>query len=553
MTWLQRTAKYPYIVYALLAVIVLGPLLKHGYVLTLDMVFTPQTQVPSLQAAGFPFYGFLWILNLVLPGDVVQKLVLLAIITLSGTGTYMLTHFLRPSTQFSQVDWTVPALFAGLLYICNPFVYSRFMAGQFMVLLGYALLPFFVWIWLVFLRNPQMRTAVGAAGIAAAIAAVSLHTLGMVLLFAVISSLVAVVTGRADRQWLRRFLRTSFVSLAAFVAVASYWIIPFVQGQGRAAELIKSFTGSDQAAFATAGHGWGKLANILTLQGFWGDARNLYVTPRELYGWWLVVLIAVLLFVILGFIRMWQTNKRTAAIITSVMSFAIILACGTQGTIFASFNQWLTDIVPIFAGYREPQKFVMLLALGYAVLAAFGLADIWQYLADRKHSIKAEDVAAFVVVIAALFAPLMLWGFHGQLQAREYPHDWYAVNQLVKSTDSVLFLPWHQYMRFSFAHNRNLANPADRFFNASVITSSNPELAGLDHWQNTPEQQVLESHVLPAAQKGDKTLARDLRQLHVSYIMLAKEYDYQRYSYVHQQPGLQLVYDSPTIELYRVK
>lgn len=550
--WLKRAEQYPSLVFGALAAIILLPLLKPGYVLTLDMVFTPETAVPSAQAAGFPFYGFLWLLNLILPGDVIQKIVLITIIMLAGLGLYRLMLFLKPPHE--ALHWEIPAFFAGILYVCNPFTYSRFMTGQFMVLLGYALLPWFVMTYLRYLAQPSVRTALWPAGIALGIAMVSLHTLGAVMILGLVLAVAAIWRHRKDMAALALYGKSMAAGAGAFMLLGSYWIVPFVMGKSHAALLVQSFTGSDQIAFATSGSGLGRLWNVVTLQGFWADGQNLYVTAQETYGWWNVIAVLILGLVVIGWYRLYHRQRRLAVSLAVAAMVAAILAQGTTGTIVAGINRWIIDVVPFFAGYREPQKFVMILVLVYAICAAYGLAQLWQWVQEKKQPIAMHDLAGLSLAISLLFSPLMLWGFHGQLLAKEYPKDWYAIDKQIQAhpNGSVLFLPWHQYMRFSFA-DRIVANPADRFFAANVIISNNPELKGLDHWTNDAQQAFIEKTVLPDAFAGKRVMAHQLNSIDVGYVLLAKEHDYRKYDFVQAQPGLKLVSDTATMQLYKVE
>jgi hypothetical protein len=551
MKWLELAVRRPYLTFSCLAVLILGPLLLPGYVLTLDMVFAPNTTVPSIHLPGFPFYGFLWLLNTVLPGDVVQKIVLVAIFILSGCGATYLARWLQP--QKTPLNWPLVSMLAGLLYACNPFVYSRLMAGQFMVLLGYALLPFFVLSWLRLLQKPQMRTGLVSSVWAAAIAVVSLHTFGMAVLFAALSSLVTLWQVRARREQLMATGKYTSLAGGLIVLLSLYWLIPFLLGNNHTAELVSSFNSSDRSVFATAGTGWQKIWYLITLQGFWADSQSLYVTAGEIFAWWNVIAVAVLGLVATGLVTLWRTSRAVAVVLFVMLSVSIVLACGTNGTIFAPFNTWLLDVFPPLAGYREPQKFVAAMALVYAVSAATGLGSLWAYVQKHKHPIGQTDIAIVMVALTILYAPLQFWGLHGQLHATEYPQAWYTANARLmhQPKGDVLFLPWHQYMRFSFAQ-RIVANPASAFFDAPIVSSNNPELKGLNHWTNTHQQQALEQYILPHAMKGGHTFAADLQQIGIKYVIVVQEYDYQKYQFVSSQPGLHQL-QSGQLALYEVR
>src|SRR4051812_1984150 len=119
---------------AALAVVVLGPMLLPGYILTLDMVFAPSFHF-SFSAGDFinsaPLWLLLQYLYIFLPGWVVQKLML---VVLFFSIPYLSLRFLPVPQRFST------RLFAALVYTLNPFVYARMLAGQWAHLLAYALL-----------------------------------------------------------------------------------------------------------------------------------------------------------------------------------------------------------------------------------------------------------------------------------------------------------------------------------------------------------------------------------------------------------------------------
>ncbi len=546
--------KSPLLFYVLVAVAILLPLLKRGYVLTLDMIFTPHIAVPATSAPTYPLYGLLHLLNSVVPADILQKLLLIAIITLAGWGMHRLVAAEKPLTSAeTTVDWGVVSSFAGLLYIFNPFTYSRFMAGQYLVLLGYALFPFFVLAAKGFLKKPGTFRAAHMALWLAVIGAISLHTLGFAAIIALCLTGAAAIQHSKDKHWLLAVFRGLVSGLGLALFLCSYWILPFFFGDSTSADMVRSFTGSDRAAFATAGEGWDRLWNILTLQGFWADGRSLYMTARDVYGSWWVWFVVLFSLIGVGIVNRWRANKTAVLGLCAAAVLAIGAACGSDATIFASLNRWLTDMIPVYAGYREPQKFVAILALAYAYFAAFGLAALWQLLLQKKKNVQTHQVRAAAMVLPILISPLMLWGFHGQLSARSYPADWYTANQYLQHTQGkVLFLPWHQYMRFDFA-GRVIANPGDAFFDAQLVSSSNPELRSLTHWPQSDMQRAVEARILPQAASGGHAMGAELQKYDIHYVLLAKEHDYRQYDYLNQQLDLHVVSDSPHLRLYEVR
>ena len=128
-------------VYCGLALLVLLPLLRPGFILTLDMVFAPSINIPQYASGPlYIFWGFLHVLNFALASSTIQKMILFAILFLSGFGMHRFLEKIGPRSLAENWKWG--CYFGGILYMINPFTYSRFMAGQFAVLLGYALVPF---------------------------------------------------------------------------------------------------------------------------------------------------------------------------------------------------------------------------------------------------------------------------------------------------------------------------------------------------------------------------------------------------------------------------
>jgi len=151
-------------VYAVVALLILLPLLGRGYILTLDMVFTPHIRWPVGGTNSYPFWVLLHYLNQLLPSDVIQKLLLFTIFLLAGVGMHRLVRNIDVRCKQTAGQYTLGAFVAGTLYMVNPFTYERLMAGQYAVLFGYALLPWLARALLIFLERPaaDQRDAVDA-------------------------------------------------------------------------------------------------------------------------------------------------------------------------------------------------------------------------------------------------------------------------------------------------------------------------------------------------------------------------------------------------------
>ncbi|HEX5741975.1 MAG TPA: hypothetical protein VFY17_10550, partial [Pilimelia sp.] len=124
-----------------LAVAVLAPLAAPGYVLVYDMVFVPHQPLrPDLLAPvdvlprAVPLDAAVSLATQVVPGWLVQRVVLFALIAGAAVGAGRLVPARRPLTRFVAA--------AG--YAWTPFLAERLLLGQWGLLLAYAALPWLV-------------------------------------------------------------------------------------------------------------------------------------------------------------------------------------------------------------------------------------------------------------------------------------------------------------------------------------------------------------------------------------------------------------------------
>lgn len=531
----------PVLFYAALALLIMAPLVRPGFVFALDMVPTPVWRLPDQVTSSYLFYALMHVLNFVVPADVLQKMLLLGIFLLAGLGMYGLARKLQES-QIATSNQEIGAYFSGIFYVINPYTYSRFMAGQFAVLLGYALLPWFARTLLRFLREPSLRGAGKMGGLAAVIGIVSIHSLGLLLLTSVIAVSLAAWKLRKNTPALRKLAGLITLSAGIFILLSSYWLVPVAAGQGATAGAISGFGAGDQQAFTTLGHGaLGRLANVGRLEGFWVEAQGLYRLPQAIGPVWWLALGVVIGLIVAGAVRLWRTGRRyeTAWFGLSALVAAVFAA--------AILTPWLSAHVPFFAGYREPHKFAGLVALTYALFAGGGVIAV---LAWCQRYVTA--LAVSVMVLPFVLTPSMLFGGGRQLSTHQYPSGWFTVNaQLNTDTDQfkVLFLPWHLYMHFGFAATI-MANPAQNFFDEPTLVSNDPEFGHSSPNQLDPVKTIIGRHLLPEASKRTDLGAR-LTQLRIKYIVLAEESDSSSYHYLDQQKDLRLIFSGRTIRLYK--
>lgn len=517
----------PQLIYGGVTLLVLLPMLTPGFILTLDLVFTPELPIPQNVTSSYPFHALLHALNLVIPADIIEKIILFCALLLGGLGMHRLVQSIAGREPLAV--WAIYA--AGIFYVINPFTYSRLMAGQYAVLLGYALLPWLVRAAWKLTRKPTWNRAMQLGILTTLIGIVSIHSLVAVAVLTMVGAAIGLFRKRPAWKFVS-------VALATFLLLSSFWLAPLLLGEGKTAGTINSFSSADNAAFATVGESpLERMFHVLRLQGFWAEAKNLYLLPQDRMAGWGLIMFVIIGLVIAGGVYLWRRQRLL------VLWFGVSALVGTLLAIGA--NTWLVD-VPLLSGLREPHKLVMLLALCYAIFLAFGAHATLQRLQKKSESLYAAGVVG-VLILPFLGALVMLWGANNQLQPRQYPDDWFVVKKQIEQDNGsgkILFLPWHQYMTFDFA-GRIIASPAPNFFGKRVIVSQDPELDGATSG-SMPESQKTITQLLEAPSQIAERLAKE----DIRYIVLAKDLDYEKYTFL-QQAEFELVADYPSIAIYQ--
>jgi len=392
----------------------------------------------------------------VLPADLVQKCLLLAIFVLACSGAARL---------LAGEPW--PArLAAGVLYTWNPYVAERLLIGQWALLLGYAGLPWVLaaacrpatswWRWSGRLGLALLPAAVGGF---AAIA---------------ISALVAVPAAALQRSGGRHQWRHRAAAVAAAVGVLALlslpWLIPSLTRTVRASPLgVALFAARADTPFGAAG-------SVLLLGGEWNAQTVPAGYGGAVTGFWLCLVLAALAgFVLLGRGR-WP-GAGPAAVAGLVIALLGVFGPG-QHLLRILIGAWGG-----FAVLRDGQQFAAPLALAEAV--GLGLAVAWVLRAARPAAVLREGtavVAAALVVAPIAFLPGLAWGAADRLRPAQYPASWLAVRRLVDADPapgSVLLLPWAAYRRPDWNHGEAVLDPWPRLLTRTVVWNDGVQVGSI--------------------------------------------------------------------------
>ncbi|WP_364518649.1 hypothetical protein [Nocardioides sp. LML1-1-1.1] len=419
-----------------LAVVLLGPALGDGPVLTYDMVWVPDlalhrdvlglgTGLPR----AVPSDAVVAVLDELVPGILLQKVVLLGLLVLAGYGAARLVR----GPALARVA-------AAGIFEWNAFVVERLLVGHWPVLVGYALLPWVLLLgrrWRADGRLPMpLLVALPFASLSA--------SAGLVTAVA----LVASARGSGRRRLLVLLL----------AAANAPWL---VAGLAHASTATTDPAGAHAFALHDEGPVPGPLA-ALTLGGIW----NAEVVPDSrtgALGW--VTLVALGALCVAGARRWWRDDEHRD-----------LLVCWAVGWVLASATWvapgavgWLGETVPGLGVLRDGGRVLGLCAPLLAVLVGHGLAE----LAARAR------VAAAAALLVALLLPVALLpdaalGVGGRIDPATYPDSWRQARTALAGADvegDLLVLPLTAFRQPVWNHGRTVFDPLGRYLAHPYVAS----------------------------------------------------------------------------------
>lgn len=506
----------------LLAVLMLGPALGRGYVLSYDMVWVPHLALrPELLGLGsavprdVPSDAVVAVVDNVVPAMLLQKLVLLGALLGAAEGVLRMV---------GSVATSVCARLAAVsLCVWNPFVAERLAIGHWPVLVGYAVLP-----WLVLAGRRCRDTGTMPAGLWL------LLPLGSLSASAALVSALAIVT----TAWTRRRGgpgRRQYAALAAAILVANApWVVTgLLHADASTGEMRTDLFGLHAEGSVPA-----PLA-LLSMGGIW----NSEVVPTSrtgLLGWTAVAVFVVL--ALLGARTWWRragADEATRLVVLAGIGYGIALLTW----LWPASVDWLGAHVPGGGVLRDGTR---TLALCMPMWVGIGAAAV-DTLVERM-STRAARVAA---VVAGCLLPVMVlpdaaWGIGGRLSPSSYPASWSAARDVVEpGHGDVLVLPFSAYRAPRWNSGHSVADPLGRFLRPGFLVNDALLVSGRTVPAQDPRA-VAASRALQAP--SPEARADRLRTLGVGYVAVERD------ARPRSQPAVagQVVLDRPGLRVVRL-
>ncbi len=428
----------------LLALLVLLPLLGPGYVLHLDMVFVPtQTLLPWNLGIGaglpraVPQDAVVSLLAGPLPGQILQKVMLLASLILAGWGAGRLAG--------PGLTRQVPA---ASIYMWSAYTAGRLLMGHWSLLWAMALLPWVVLAarrartrgdWLPVVLLCGLSALVPTGGVIAAAVGIPLAVgFGTVL------------------SWPRRFAVVSLVVLIN----APWWLAAMRSGSATVSDPMGL-----QVFGARSDGAGGILLSVIGGGGVWNSQATLGSRTT-----WFAALAAVVVLALAaaGWSR-WLRQSYAETVVLSVLGALGLGWAWLSGV--AGSSGWMQQIVSEAPGgglLRDGQKWTVWWMLLLAVTAPWGVSRVCAHL---QASLRVFMAAALALLPLAT-TPDLAMGAFGRLSRATYPSSWEAVRQsLAQSPEAgdVVSLPWAPYRRYAWNHADTVLDPLPRYLTRTVV------------------------------------------------------------------------------------
>lgn len=433
-----------------LTALVLLPVLAPGYVLSYDMVFVPDLAMRT-DFLGFgsslpravPSDAVVAVLDEIVPGMLLQKIVLVAAFVLAGVGARRLV----------PRDNGVAQLAATSLYVWNPYVAERLGLGHWTVLLAYASLP-----WVI---DAARRLRAGDRALPALVLWLALAALSAAGGVMAALAALAFVAGRG-----RAAVRRAVVVALSAAGVNAPWL---VAGLVHRADAV-----TDPAAVHLfAAHGEGLLPMPLAALGL-GGIWNADVVPVTRLGWaGVAALVLTLLVCAVGW-RAWVAWLPRRDVVALFVLAGTGLVIAAVGSLLPSLMEWLVSTVPGTGLLRDGARFLGLVAPVEASLFGVGAGVLSGLMREHVGNVA---LAAGAVLMPLALMPDLAWGLAGGLRPVEFPSEYAAarealVDQAAHHRDgALLVLPFTSYRAPAWNHNRPTLDPVGRYMPLNYVAS----------------------------------------------------------------------------------
>lgn len=498
-----------------LAVVLLWPMTRDGYLLGHDMVFTPRQPlglasvgVSSASPRAVPVDALVALAERIVDGAVVGRLAVLVPVLAAGLGAAALL------SARSRAAGVVACGFA----IWNPYVVERLALGHWALLWSYAALP---WLVLAVARPPSRW---GWFARALTLAAASITPTG---------GLIAAATAMTASAGSRRPRRETAAVAALAVLMQLPWVVPALTSSASATSDPAAVT----AFAARAEHSGGVLLTLLAGGGIW-DADVVPDSRAGLLPWLgLAVLAATAVLGLRPLTR--RLGRPLVATLLALAGAGLLIALASSVPGADAAVRAVVEHVPGAGLLRDAQKWIAPWMLMQALLAGAAVdAALVRLPAAHWRTL---------LVTAGLAAPLLLLPdaaatLRPTFEPVHYPSDWAQVADAADGGVAAV-VPFGSYRLFDWAPGRAVLDPAPRLLRIETVVDDRLAVDG-----RLLQGEDLRAREVAAALAAGPDLPRRLASAGISWVVV----EHATPGAVPDLAGLTLRRAGADVSLYRV-
>ena len=556
-----------YIIVWLIGAIILPIILQSGYIFAIDQALNTNGWIPKIGSNNY------WIglisqifIYLSIPIWALEKLLVVMTFTLPVVGVYL---YFKKYVEL-QSRW---ALFYALSFsIFNPMLYSRFLDGQVNIYIFYALFPLFIYFVKSFFTYKSLYSALIVWLWSMLLVLTTLHATYFIFFVFLVFTLWNMWEIFREKQT----LPTSIGFIIIF-CIQLLWLIPLFTSPSEkvfsTVSQIENFDSSQQSAFANIPDNKNPYIEILSMRGYWGDYENRFVESHDIFNdgskndW--IYFIWLLIWVWLYYAFKNKIQDRYIFLALWLLGFVLSLWV-TNSTVFTPVNALLYDYLPYYVGFREPQKFVLLLIVSYIYFWYFGIIALWELL----QKCKIQKTVAGIVVLLCIMTPVlynfnMFFGFRWQVSVQQYPEEWEEAKVYITENScsdceyDTLVFPWHWYMSISWTYKIVWAW-ITRYFWEHVLYWDTIEIWNVYSSSTRAESSIIEKYIWPNWVLKDGItdekyidFLSEIQNIGIQHIVLLKESDYLWYQNllddIRERDLLEITLENSMIQIYTIK
>lgn len=533
-----------------------------------------------------PFYGLSLLFDE--SGPVLLKSFITGLLFTSAFSMYAFAK--RLVSVYYSPSFTKTRIFAimigALFYALNPWVIFRIQ--HIYLLCGYSLFPLMLrfffsafdpkfQIQLIANYNPHklyQRNWIDlfllAAVFTVSAAAIHYFFFGMIYLGLFVMLLLIKLTwtyrkaGRAYIQALYgNFIRKGLIFGVFFGLLSFYWLSLYVGSILMNAQASQhNINVVDTLSLFSRNSG---LSNVAYLLSYWWPMFSFSLLPALFYigGGFLLLLI--------GYAMMTRSHKNPIILIFSLLTILFMIAA--TGTTFPSIAKWFVILVtktPVIGSvFRDPNKFIGLLALNFGVLLTFGVIQFMEWFGSSplQRTYKRLAVVIVVVCLGVYVAPLRTQFIEGYYKPVQVPQEYSQMADKLTDPErfdsKALYFPIADNMIQSYngvaTPSWNKGKTANEKATGDFQVYSSPKNTIFHHEGNDPGityylnfLQYVMDHAL-SSRLGNLFSAFGINQLvyHDEYVGQEKRQDF-HLSQLQAQSGLKNTYSNDIFSIFNL-